>query len=102
MKDTILTILISASTAFLGWFFTKRKYNAEAIGAEIDNDTKVIHLWKEWAENLKNDFDAKCNTMSKEIERLSDRIEELETENRKHLKTIENLITHGRGNKIKA
>jgi archaellum component FlaC len=70
--------------------------------AEIDNDTKVINLWKEWAENLKNDFDAKCNTMSKEIERLSHRIEELEAENRKHLKTIENLITHGRGAKTKA
>lgn len=101
MKDTILTILISASTAFLGWFFTKRKYNAEAVGAEIDNDTKVIHLWKEWAENLKNDFDAKCNKMSKEIEKLSDRIEELETENRNHLKTIENLISQSKVTKLK-
>lgn len=97
MKDTLLTILISASSAFLGWFFTRKKYNAEAIGAEIDNDTKVINLWKEWAENLKNDFDTKCNNMSKEIERLSHRIEELEEENRNHLKTIENLITQSRG-----
>ena len=102
MKDTILTILISASTAFLGWFFTKRKYNAEAVGTEIDNDTKVINLWKEWAENLKNDFDIKCNKMSNEIEKLSERIQELETENKKHLQTIKDLITHSRGNKLKA
>lgn len=97
MKDTLLTIIISASSAFLGWFFTRKKYNAEAIGAEIDNDTKVINLWKEWAENLRTDFDTKCNNMSKEIERLSLRIEELEEENRNHLKTIENLITQSRG-----
>jgi hypothetical protein len=102
MKDTILTILISASTAFLGWFFSKRKYNAETVGAEIDNDTKVINLWKDWAENLKKDFDIRYDLMNNEIKRLSDRIEELETENKKHLKTIENLLTHGRVNKTKA
>jgi hypothetical protein len=102
MKDTILTILISASTAFLGWFFTKRKYNAEAVSAEIDNDTKVINLWKEWAENLKNDFDNKCNKMSNEIEKLSERIQELETENKKHLQTIKDLLTTSKVNKIKA
>jgi len=97
MKETLILLLTSGLSAFFGWFFSRKKTNAEAVGAEIDNDTKVINLWKEWAEHLKEDFEEKCNEMNKEIQRLSKRIEELETENRNHLKTIENLLTTSRG-----
>jgi cell division protein FtsL len=40
--------------------------------------------------------------MSNEIEKLSERIQELETENKKHLQTIKDLLTTSKVNKIKA
>jgi len=35
--------------------------------------------------------------METKIQQLTQRIEELEEENKQHLKTIENLLLHGRG-----
>ena len=66
------------------------------IGNEIDNDVKVIELWKGWSDHLKEEI----NIMQDRIEKLTKRIEELEKENKDHLKTIETLIAKRRGKNI--
>ena len=71
-----------------GWFFTRKKLRAEVIGNEIDNDVKVIELWKGWSEHLKEEI----NIMHNRIEKLTKRIEELENENKEHLTTIEKML----------
>lgn len=91
--DNLFTVLITAFGAFIGWFFTRRKTKAEAIGSEIDNDTKVVDLWRNWSAHLQDQIEE----METKIQQLTQRIEELEEENKQHLKTIENLLLHGRG-----
>lgn len=91
--DNIFTVILTAFGAFIGWFFTRRKTKAEAIGSEIDNDTKVVDLWRNWSAHLQDQIEE----MEGKIAQLTQRIEELEEENKQHLKTIENLLLHGRG-----
>lgn len=94
MNDLLIILGTAGAGSFFGWFFTKKKQNVEIIGAEIDNDTKVIELWKGWSEHLERELEK----MSEKIELLTKRIEELETENRQHLQTIEKLLhkSHGK------
>ena len=96
MNDILIVLATAAAGSFFGWFFTKRKQNVEITGAEIDNDTKVIELWKGWSEHLEKEIDK----MSEKIELLTKRIEELETENRQHLQTIEKLLQKSHGKRI--
>ena len=91
--DNLFTVILTAFGAFIGWFFTRRKTKAEAIGSEIDNDTKVVDLWRKWSAHLQDQIEE----MEGKIAQLTQRIEELEEENKQHLKTIENLLLHGRG-----
>lgn len=91
--DNLFTVILTAFGAFIGWFFTRRKTKAEAIGSEIDNDTKVVDLWRNWSAHLQDQIEE----METKIQQLTQRIEELEEENKQHLKTIENLLLHGRG-----
>jgi peptidoglycan hydrolase CwlO-like protein len=98
MKEIIIILFTAGAGSFFGWFFTKRKQNVEITGAEIDNDTKVIELWKGWSEHLQKEIDS----MSNKIELLTKRIEELETENREHLQTIEKLLQKSHGKNIKS
>lgn len=38
--------------ALIQFIIHKRKNNAEAAGVEIDNDTRVVDKWKEWADKM--------------------------------------------------
>jgi|APGre2960657373_1045057.scaffolds.fasta_scaffold60250_3 flagellar capping protein FliD len=96
MNEILVILATAGGGGLFGWFFTRKKQAAEVIGNEIDNDVKVIELWKGWSEHLKDEI----NVMNSRIEKLTKRIEELEAENKDHLKTIENLIAKRRGKNI--
>ena len=60
MNELILTVtgLISAlGTGFIGWFFGRRKTQAEAVSAEIDNDVKLSNHYKEILDDLKDRYE---------------------------------------------
>jgi uncharacterized coiled-coil protein SlyX len=94
MNDILIILATAGGGGFFGWLFSKKTQKVEITGAEIDNDTKVIELWKGWSEHLEKEIDK----MSEKLELLTKRIEELETENRQHLETIEKLLhkSHGK------
>jgi len=96
MNEILVILATACGGGLFGWFFTRKKQATEIIGNEIDNDVKVIELWKGWSEHLKDEI----NVMNSRIEKLTKRIEELEAENKDHLKTIENLIAKRRGKNI--
>ncbi len=50
----------------MGWFFTRRKTNAEAKGSELDNVDQAIKIWRETAEKLSS----KVDELSKEVNEL--------------------------------
>ena len=96
MKEILIILATAGGGGLFGWFFTRKKQEVEVIGTEIDNDVKVIELWKGWSEHLKEEI----NIMHNRIEKLTKRIEELENENKEHLTTIEKLVTKSHGKRI--
>jgi prefoldin subunit 5 len=96
MNDILIILATAGGGGFFGWLFSKKKQKVEITGAEIENDTKVIELWKGWSEHLEKEIDK----MSEKLELLTKRIEELETENRQHLQTIEKLLQKSHGKRI--
>lgn len=51
--ETIVTAIGSAGGGgFFGWFFTRKKTDAEAKGSELENVEQAIKIWRETAERL--------------------------------------------------
>jgi uncharacterized coiled-coil protein SlyX len=98
MNEILVILATAGGGGLFGWFFTRKKQKVEITGAEIENDTKVIELWKGWSEHLEKEIDK----MSEKLELLTKRIEELETENKQHLETIEKLLHKSHGKNIKS
>lgn len=59
----ILTAIISA---FVAWFFARKKNEAEANSLELDNVDKAIAIWRKLAQDL----EAKIALLTKKIEEL--------------------------------
>ena len=65
--ETLITAVGGAGGGgFFGWFFTRRKTNAEAKGSELENVEQAIKIWRETAEKL-----------SKRVDELSAEVDEL-------------------------
>lgn len=58
---------------FGGWFFTRRKQNADATTTEIENGSKVVDLYKSALDDLPLRFEEKY----KHIEEMSLKVEKL-------------------------
>jgi len=98
MIEIIVTAIAGVITAFggafAGWFFTRKKNNAEAEISELDGVEKAIKIWRETAENLlaevNKHLEEKRN-LSDEISKLNETITTLYAEVNK-LKQINNRI----------
>lgn len=65
--ETLITAVGGAGGGgFFGWFFTRKKTNAEAKGSELENVEQAIKIWRETAEKL-----------SKRVDELSAEVDEL-------------------------
>jgi predicted nucleic acid-binding Zn-ribbon protein len=72
--ETIITGVFGAGGGgFFGWFFTRKKSNAEAKGSEMDNVEHAIKIWRESAQSLQLENEK----LSKKVEDLSNAIEEM-------------------------
>jgi len=65
--ETILTGVFGAGGGgFFGWFFTRKKSNADAKGSELENVEHAIKIWRETAEKLS----ARVDELSLKVEEL--------------------------------
>jgi septal ring factor EnvC (AmiA/AmiB activator) len=65
--ETLITAVGGAGGGgFFGWFFTRKKSNAEAKGSELENVEQAIKIWRETAEKLS----LRVDELSKEIDEL--------------------------------
>ena len=65
--ETIVTAIGGAGGGgFFGWFFTRKKTNADAKGSELENVEHAIKIWRETAEKLS----ARVDELSKEIDEM--------------------------------
>jgi hypothetical protein len=77
--ETIITGVFGAGGGgFFGWFFTRKKSNAEAKGSEMDNVEHAIKIWRETAERL----NARVEELSKEVEELRNDLITVHRENK--------------------
>lgn len=77
MEELINQVIMLSVTGgvggFFGWFFTRRKQNAEATGSEIDNGSKVVELYK----NALDDLSVRYEDKYKHVQEMSDNIANL-------------------------
>lgn len=89
----IFTVMGTFATAFVGWFFGRKKTKHEVKALEIDNDVKLSKYYKELLEDLEHKykerlanvealFSAKEKALGEEIKILKRRIRLLENENK--------------------
>ena len=80
VKDVLPAVLSGAGTGSLAWFFARRKNNAEIQASELDNVEKATLIWRQLAEDMKN-----------EVKELRDRLETVYQENQELKKQVEEL-----------
>ena len=67
----------AAGSGFAGWFFGRKKQNAETKGTELDNVEKAVEIWREMASDLRGQFQA----LQTEVLALQKQVTRLEIEN---------------------
>lgn len=81
MESLITTLLAPIITtivgAFAGWFFGRRKQQAEAVMNELETVEKAVAIWRQIAQDLK----AEMELQSKQILSLRTEVEELRKDN---------------------
>ncbi len=86
-------ILGTAATGFVGWFFGRKKTQAEVVSAQIDNDIKLSSHYQAMLDDLKpryqmklKDFEETANSKIKLYEEenkfLKQKVRILQQENR--------------------
>jgi hypothetical protein len=85
--ETLITAVGGAGGGgFFGWFFTRKKSNAEAKGSELENVEAAIKIWRELAEENKREN----IQLKKEMADIKQQLEEMRSD----------LITVHRENKV--
>ncbi len=94
MEQILFTIISAIATAFITWFFARRKNNADAKSAEIDNEVKAAEFYKSLLDDSSRRLDEAIQTIEdrdkairlrdEKIELLIRELEKLTTELRKY------------------
>ncbi|WP_264521209.1 hypothetical protein [Flavobacterium sp. N1994] len=69
----VAPLLTTGIGAWIGWFFTRRKYNADATTTEIDNGSKLVDLYK----NALDDLPARYEEKFKHVQEMGQNLEKL-------------------------
>lgn len=95
MQDFILPILTTLATALITWFFARRKNNADAKSAEIDNEVKSASFYQNLLDDSKKRLDECLEVIENQNKRIAERdkiILEQDTEKRELQKRLSDLI----------
>lgn len=82
MNEQLLNVVIAPAIttlvgAFAGWFFTRKKQQAEASLQELDAVEKAIAIWREIAQDLKVELQEHKNKVDSLSQKLEEVYEEL-------------------------
>lgn len=94
MNETLSTIVIASVTSLITglstWFFTRRKYNAEVDGSQIDNLQKTLDFYV----TLSDDTKERLNEILAQNNSLEAQVKELKEENQKFKELVEKQNAH--------
>ena len=80
--------LTSAVSAFFGWLFTRRKYNAEVESTRVQNFDAAIEAYKKMYEDMIDDLKTQNGELKEEVDNLKQEL----SENRKQIITLTNFV----------
>lgn len=86
MNNEILLLISNTLTALAGFFFGRRRVNAETDNQVLKNLELSINIYAELVKNLKEEI----HSLNLKIQELEKKVDELHTENKK-LKSKANL-----------
>lgn len=70
--DTLLVpVITTMAGAFSGWFFGRRKQQAEAQASELETVEKAVAIWREIAQDLKKELALQSDEIGKLREEVS-------------------------------
>jgi signal transduction histidine kinase len=93
--EYILPVIGTIITALVTWFFARRKTNAEAKMAEIDNEVKAAEFYRGLLDDASNrikEFVAIIENLNNKIEERDNKIEERDIQNNELKKHIAQLL----------
>ena len=76
-RETIVALITSAVSAFIGWIVGRRKENADISTIQLENSQKVIDMFTAMNEKL----EAKVDQLSQKVDDLTIELESLRVEN---------------------
>jgi len=81
MTEGIFLIIAPIAASFATWFYARRKMEAEASGAEIDNSAKICLMWKNLSEGMEKRFKDEIDELRKQNCELENQVREVVQEN---------------------
>lgn len=91
MEQIINSVLVpgitSVITAFVTWFFARRKQEAEVVQSELDAVEKAIAIWRDTAESLKK----KVDEQSALLHKLQEEVATLRRDNARLLSELKQI-----------
>jgi septal ring factor EnvC (AmiA/AmiB activator) len=77
----LLSAIPAAISAVLTFIFTRKKYQAETKGNEIDNVEKAVRIWRELSEDIKKQFESDILKLKNENKEMKEQMAEVLKEN---------------------
>lgn len=86
--QTIGCLATAIISGFASWFFTRRKYNAEVKGAEVQNFDAAIDAYKKMYEDMITELKEQNADLKSKVASLEKELDE----NRKQIVTLTNFV----------
>lgn len=96
MQDFILPILTTLATALITWFFARRKNDADAKSAEIDNEIKSADFFRGLLDEATRRLNEAIDTINKQDLKIKSLMVEIEllTDELKKFKQLNGKSSH--------
>ena len=96
MQEMLTYIIGPGAAAFLGWFFGRRKLNADADATELDNVEKGLGIYRKIIEDLikgQEELKLKVGNIQDENKALAQTLAQHQVENQQFLRENKGLRT---------
>jgi septal ring factor EnvC (AmiA/AmiB activator) len=98
MDSTLAYLFAPIATAFAGWFFARKKNEADAHNSELDNVSKAIRIWRELNQDLEKKFKADIDSLRSENCELQKQVRQVVEENNSLKKQM--ILLEGENRKL--
>lgn len=88
ISNILAPVIVGFASAFVTWYFTRKKNNAEVETNEIENVEKAISIWRKMADDL----NSKNDDLRDKLDEILEQNEDLKAQNSTLLETNKQLV----------